>query len=141
MEPGDATRAALQDYVKREIAPYKYPRRIEFVAALPRTETGKLQRFRLRQLATETAETGAEGTKPMSDVFRNTVRVRFKHCDTAGIVFYPRYFEMLERLDRRLVSPMGSTGRSTPCTSPATPACRPPNCNAASPRRAGWANC
>ena len=31
----------------------------------------------------------------MSEVFRNTVRVRFKHCDTAGIVFYPRYFEML----------------------------------------------
>lgn len=31
----------------------------------------------------------------MSDVFRNHVRIRFKHCDTAGIVFYPRYFEML----------------------------------------------
>ena len=39
----------LQDFVKQSIAPYKYPRRIEFVAALPRTETGKLQRFRLRQ--------------------------------------------------------------------------------------------
>ena len=38
----------LQDHVKREIAPYKYPRAIEFVAVLPRTETGKLQRFRLR---------------------------------------------------------------------------------------------
>jgi len=31
----------------------------------------------------------------MTEVFRNTVRVRFKHCDAAGIVFYPRYFEML----------------------------------------------
>ncbi|AZG14058.1 AMP-binding protein [Cupriavidus pauculus] len=51
--PDDATRTALQEYCKREIAPYKYPRRIEFVAALPRTETGKLQRFRLRQLANE----------------------------------------------------------------------------------------
>ncbi|MEO6973364.1 MAG: AMP-binding protein [Rhodoferax sp.] len=40
---------ALQDHVKAEIAPYKYPREIEFVAGLPRTETGKLQRFRLRQ--------------------------------------------------------------------------------------------
>ncbi|MDE1929596.1 MAG: AMP-binding protein, partial [Burkholderiales bacterium] len=38
----------LQDFVKRTIAPYKYPRRIEFRAALPRTETGKLQRFKLR---------------------------------------------------------------------------------------------
>jgi 2-aminobenzoate-CoA ligase len=39
---------ALQDFVKREIAPYKYPRIIEFRAELPRTATGKLQRFRLR---------------------------------------------------------------------------------------------
>jgi 2-aminobenzoate-CoA ligase len=41
---------ALQDHVKATIAPFKYPREIEFVASLPRTETGKLQRFRLRQL-------------------------------------------------------------------------------------------
>jgi 2-aminobenzoate-CoA ligase len=39
----------LQDFVKREIAPYKYPRRVEFVSALPRTATGKLQRYRLRE--------------------------------------------------------------------------------------------
>jgi len=41
----------LQDFVKAEIAPYKYPRAVEFVDALPRTATGKLQRFRLRQEA------------------------------------------------------------------------------------------
>jgi 2-aminobenzoate-CoA ligase len=39
----------LQDFVKAEIAPYKYPREIEFLASLPRTETGKLQRFKLRE--------------------------------------------------------------------------------------------
>jgi 2-aminobenzoate-CoA ligase len=39
----------LQDWVKNRIAPYKYPRAIEFVHTLPRTETGKLQRFRLGQ--------------------------------------------------------------------------------------------
>ncbi|HEX8602848.1 MAG TPA: AMP-binding protein [Pseudoduganella sp.] len=39
----------LQDFVKGEIAPYKYPRRVVFAASLPRTETGKLQRFLLRQ--------------------------------------------------------------------------------------------
>jgi 2-aminobenzoate-CoA ligase len=39
----------LQDFVKQTIAPYKYPRRIVFRSSLPRTETGKLQRFRLRQ--------------------------------------------------------------------------------------------
>jgi 2-aminobenzoate-CoA ligase len=48
-EPGAALARALQDHVKASIAPYKYPRDIEFVASLPRTETGKLQRFRLRQ--------------------------------------------------------------------------------------------
>ena len=47
--PGDALARELQDFVKRTVAPYKYPRAIEFVTALPRTETGKLQRFRLRQ--------------------------------------------------------------------------------------------
>jgi 2-aminobenzoate-CoA ligase len=41
----------LQEHVKRAIAPYKYPRAIEFVAQLPKTETGKLKRFALRQIA------------------------------------------------------------------------------------------
>jgi 2-aminobenzoate-CoA ligase len=53
LKPGHAADAAmvktLQDHVKASIAPFKYPREIEFVASLPRTETGKLQRFRLRQ--------------------------------------------------------------------------------------------
>jgi 2-aminobenzoate-CoA ligase len=43
----------LQDFVKARIAPYKYPRAIEFVAELPRTQTGKLQRFKLRTGAAE----------------------------------------------------------------------------------------
>ncbi len=51
---GAMTRA-LQDYVKATVAPYKYPRAIEYVASLPRTETGKLQRFELRRRATEAA--------------------------------------------------------------------------------------
>jgi 2-aminobenzoate-CoA ligase len=59
LKPGhaadEATVRALQEFAKREIAPYKYPRVIEFVASLPRTETGKLQRFRLRQLEEERA--------------------------------------------------------------------------------------
>ncbi|RDJ21459.1 benzoate-CoA ligase family protein [Bosea caraganae] len=41
----------LQEHVKAAIAPYKYPRAVEFVAALPKTPTGKLQRFALRQIA------------------------------------------------------------------------------------------
>jgi len=47
----DALTLELQNHVKREIAPYKYPRAIEFVTQLPKTETGKLKRFALRQVA------------------------------------------------------------------------------------------
>jgi 2-aminobenzoate-CoA ligase len=48
--PSDATVKVLQDHVKQTIAPFKYPRAIAFVDALPRTETGKVQRFKLRGL-------------------------------------------------------------------------------------------
>jgi len=44
-----AKRQELQNFVKQQIAPYKYPRVLEFVDALPRTSTGKVQRFRLRE--------------------------------------------------------------------------------------------
>ncbi len=54
-QPGPELAKALQDHVKREIAPYKYPRSIVFVDALPRTETGKLQRFALRRRAQQDA--------------------------------------------------------------------------------------
>ena len=45
--------AELQDFAKQSIAPYKYPRVVEFVAELPKTISGKTQRYRLRQLAEE----------------------------------------------------------------------------------------
>ena len=48
-ELGAEPAKTLQDFVKSQIAPYKYPRVIEFADALPRTATGKLQRFRLRE--------------------------------------------------------------------------------------------
>lgn len=55
LKPGHETNAAmveaLQDFVKANIAPFKYPRRVHFVTHLPRTETGKLQRFKLRQMS------------------------------------------------------------------------------------------
>jgi 2-aminobenzoate-CoA ligase len=51
VQAGPEKAAELQDLVKRKIAPYKYPRSIEFLPSLPRTNTGKLQRFKLRDLA------------------------------------------------------------------------------------------
>ena len=60
LRPGQSGDAALtrslQEHVKMTIAPYKYPRAIEYVTTLPRTETGKLQRFSLRRLAAEGAD-------------------------------------------------------------------------------------
>jgi benzoate-CoA ligase len=48
-----ATEAELQAFVKERLAPYKYPRFIEFVSELPKTATGKIQRFKLRELETQ----------------------------------------------------------------------------------------
>jgi 2-aminobenzoate-CoA ligase len=54
LKPGHTADAAmekaLQEHVKQTIAPFKYPRKVVFMDALPRTETGKLQRFKLRQM-------------------------------------------------------------------------------------------
>ena len=57
---GDAkTAKRLQEHVKATIAPYKYPRSVKFTDALPKTQTGKVQRFRLRQgTSPANAETG-----------------------------------------------------------------------------------
>jgi 2-aminobenzoate-CoA ligase len=46
--PDDATAKRLQEHVKATIAPYKYPRAVTFVEQLPKTSTGKIQRFRMR---------------------------------------------------------------------------------------------
>lgn len=46
---GAALIKELQDFVKAEIAPYKYPRAVEFLDALPKTQTGKIQRFKLKE--------------------------------------------------------------------------------------------
>src|SRR5438045_7781710 len=63
----DATVRELQDFVKAQIAPYKYPRAIEFRESLPRTHTGKLQRFKLRSeklISPKTSEPGMQLLQP-----------------------------------------------------------------------------
>lgn len=51
--PGPEMAKALQDFAKAEMAPYKYPRQVEFISDLPRTQTGKVQRFLLRERAAQ----------------------------------------------------------------------------------------
>jgi 2-aminobenzoate-CoA ligase len=68
---GDEAKAReLQDLVKARIAPYKYPRAVEFVTTLPRTNTGKLQRFLLREQAARNAQVtaGREPDPPSRDL-------------------------------------------------------------------------
>lgn len=62
---GDAAEAkAIQDFVKQQISPYKYPREVRFVTELPKNPSGKLQHFKLRQqLAASTAETAADAAQ------------------------------------------------------------------------------
>src|SRR5699024_11094993 len=61
---GDAAkRKEIQDFVKQNIAPYKYPRDIRFVSELPRNPSGKLQHFKLRQLLKEEAQ-NADASQP-----------------------------------------------------------------------------
>ena len=71
--PSDGLVKTLQDFVKSQLAPYKYPRAISFVAALPRTLTGKVQRFRLRQsdAVPDAASTG--DAAPMALAFHEPV--------------------------------------------------------------------
>jgi acyl-coenzyme A synthetase/AMP-(fatty) acid ligase len=52
-EGGEAMARELQDFVKATTAPYKYPREIVFVDALPKTVSGKIRRVELRQMASE----------------------------------------------------------------------------------------
>jgi 2-aminobenzoate-CoA ligase len=49
IDPSDNLAAELQGFVKDDIAPFKYPREVEFVSSLPKTQTGKVQRYRLRE--------------------------------------------------------------------------------------------
>ncbi len=54
-EPPEDTARGLQEFVKSQLAPYKYPRAVEFVEELPLTPTGKIQRGALRKLEKERA--------------------------------------------------------------------------------------
>jgi 2-aminobenzoate-CoA ligase len=56
VEASDWERSLLQEHVKAQIAPYKYPRSIRFTAELPKTQTGKIQRFKLRSPSGQATE-------------------------------------------------------------------------------------
>src|SRR3954463_5553159 len=74
----------LQDFVKQQIAPYKYPRAIEFVSALPKTPTGKLQRFRLREQSKSAIEFVQPRDWPRPHGYANATLATGKQIFVAG---------------------------------------------------------
>jgi 2-aminobenzoate-CoA ligase len=74
----------LQDFVKQQIAPYKYPRAIEFVSALPKTPTGKLQRFRLRERSKSAMELVQPKDWPRPHGYANATVATGKQIFVAG---------------------------------------------------------
>lgn len=86
-QPGDVLAKDLQDFVKRSIAPYKYPRSVQFVDALPRTQTGKLQRFKLREQESRTSVTVLQPAGwPRPRGYANGVLVEGRTLYLAGMV-------------------------------------------------------
>ena len=91
----DALVAELQEFVKASIAPYKYPRTIRFIASLPRTSSGKIQRFQLRERAeahilvhpvrVEWSDTDASGHYHHSSVLRWVEQAEAQLYRTAGV--------------------------------------------------------
>jgi 2-aminobenzoate-CoA ligase len=82
----DATAKRLQDFVKQQIAPYKYPRAVQFVSALPKTTTGKLQRFRLREQAKSSMEFIQPQAWPRPHGYANATIATGKQIFVAGQV-------------------------------------------------------
>jgi len=86
---GDAAKVAeLQAFTRTLIAPYKYPRSMEFIAALPRTATGKVQRFALRSTAeTQPRDLGIRNDLSLSNIagFLRTFKKRYIHNDSQEV--------------------------------------------------------
>ena len=59
LEPSPELARELQEFVKRNTAPHKYPRGVVFVETLPKTATGKIKRFKLREMALPENSTAA----------------------------------------------------------------------------------
>jgi acetyl-CoA synthetase len=60
LEPSDELAAEIKAFVRERLSAYAYPRRIEFVADLPKTRTGKIRRIELRELELERERAGAK---------------------------------------------------------------------------------
>ena len=104
----DDKRAELQHFVKDTIAPYKYPREIRFVAGLPKTASGKVQRFQLRSPAGPTA-TASLVTGPTGSARRVTVEriVEWPETDASGHYHHASVIAWVEAAEAALYEQLG----------------------------------
>lgn len=108
---GPDTVRALQEHVKQAIAPYKYPRAVEFVDALPRTATGKLARAELRRRAAPDpapATAAAAGPQPASVTVER--RVEWSDTDAAGHYHFSAVQRWAEAAEATLLRRLGLDG-------------------------------
>jgi 2-aminobenzoate-CoA ligase len=83
-DPCDALAKELQDFVKAQIAPYKYPRSVEFVSALPKNANGKLQRYKLRETGHKPIEFIEPQSWPRPHGYANAISSRGRVIFLAG---------------------------------------------------------
>lgn len=107
---GPETARELQDFVKRSIAPYKYPRAVEFVAALPRNSSGKVHRAELRRwaragLPEPGAGEGVAEPTPASVVVER--RVEWSDTDAAGHYHFSAVQRWVEAAEAVLLRRLG----------------------------------
>ena len=111
---GSATVKALQDFTKQAIAPYKYPRAIEFVPALPRNASGKIHRAELRRWARESAEAAAPAPAPVgASAFPSVAverRVEWSDTDAAGHYHFSSVLRWAEAAEAVLLRRLGLGG-------------------------------
>jgi 2-aminobenzoate-CoA ligase len=74
---GDDLSRAIQDFVKKSVAPYKYPRAVEFVSELPKTQTGKINRATLRARARDTGPANIRNAATPTNSTEKRVSPRF----------------------------------------------------------------
>ncbi|WP_374196838.1 benzoate-CoA ligase family protein [Streptomyces sp. ISL-100] len=110
---GEATATELKNHVKQSIAPYKYPRAIEFIAELPRTSNGKLQRGELRRRAHSAppkdscAAGSAEGRERNLPSVVVESRVEWQDTDAAGHYHHSTVVRWAEAAEAALLRRLG----------------------------------
>ena len=107
--PAPALARELQDFVKAQIAPYKYPRSVNFADKLPRTETGKLQRFKLRNPKPRLSEAAMPDKKDQDDTTMPDLASRLTQDHHQSLKLWLRMLSCTVRIENEIRSRLRAT--------------------------------